>query len=81
MLTRHAAVGGTGFVVSDDEGKVLITATLEAGETEGIFVALLLEYLTLRERPRLDADRPEDPDLPVVLSIRRPRVRETATPR
>jgi hypothetical protein len=84
MLTKHEAVGGTGFIVTDDDGKVLATATLAASEPEGPFVAVLLEYLTLRAlaasaAPPSPDEASEASDLPSVLALRRPRLPAGAT--
>ena len=77
MLTKHEAVGGTGFIVTDDDGKVLIAATLVEGEQEGLFVALLLEYLTLRAPASVRQDRQSSA---TVLPLHPRRSLRTATP-
>ena len=50
MMTRHAAVGGTQFILYDDNGAVVAQATLSHGESEGDFVARLLDWLSHRAR-------------------------------
>lgn len=58
MMTRHAVVGGTQFILYDDAGVVVAQATIHHGESEGDFVACLLDWLSHRRAADALASRP-----------------------
>ena len=74
MLSKHEAAGGTGFVLRDDSGRVIASATLVDGESEGMFIACLLDWLSLRapSAPSVSVS-PSDRPGSLVLPLRRPR--------
>jgi hypothetical protein len=81
MLSKHEAVGGTGFVLRDDSGRIIASATLVDGEPEGMFVACLLEYLSVRPGSVSASASSDDPREASVLPLRRPRSLAIATQR
>ena len=78
MVSLHETVGGTGWVLKDIAGLVVASGTLASGEQEGVFVALLHEYLTLR--PLGVASVSSEPDASV-LPLRRRQLPLRATRR
>ena len=73
QVTKHDSVGGTGVVVTNDAGKVVFAGTLDAGEPEGLMIACLEEYLTMR--------RLTDPALvTAALAAYRQQVRQESPP-
>jgi hypothetical protein len=72
MLTKHFSVGGTAFVLSNDEtGKVICAATLADDEPEGLFIACMEQYLSLRRAHAAASASVNGQPLPVVLPLRR----------